>query len=488
MGPLGFLAEGNDGDVLTLDSAEELGMKWAAGGGGGGGGTWGSITGTLADQTDLQAALNARQPLNDMLTSFAGLVPAAGTEMLYAVGGGPADIRSAPVSSAALDLLAETSIADMRSYLGAAASDNLAATSAITLTGDGMSVVPFVVDGSGQNAQFAMQNNLLGGSVVVENSLLTSLRTLQWPDASGILVATASLGSGTELLMRAGPHLIGPVTGSSVSGGGLTLGGALTLGANGAASTPPLLLSGTWFTGGTATTTKPQMLVEPSGTTSTGWSTSGTGLGINAASGFTGNLLDLQIAGARAARFYPSGNGSLLTLSDRVTTHAFATLQASNVLNCVKGGDGGATRWALGQQVDSGLNSGLLVESSYIIGFTSGTVSGSSADVKLVRDGAGILAQRNSTNAQSHKVYGTYTDSSNYTRLSLAATSTTMAIAAETAGTGADDIDLALTPAGAGNVKFGTYSALGAEGPGEQTGYITIKDSAGNTRKLAVVS
>lgn len=256
---------------------------------------------------------------------------------------------------------------------------------------------------------------------------------------------------------------------------------------DGVASIPPLMLSGIWYTvGGTSTTTKPHLLIEPTGTTSTGWSTSGTGLGINAASGFTGNLLDLQIAGARAARFYPSGDGSLLTLSDRVTTtNAFATLQASNNLNCVKGGDGGATRWALGQNVDSGFNSGLLVQSSYIIGFTSGTVAGSSADVKLVRDGAGVLAQKNSTNAQTTRIYGTYTDSSNYTRLSLAATSTTMTIAAETAGTGADDIDLAFTPSGTGCVKFGTHSAIGAE---IVTGYITIKDSNGNTRKLAVVS
>jgi hypothetical protein len=40
--------------------------------------------------------------------------------------------------------------------------------------------------------------------------------------------------------------------------------------------------------------TKPQVLIEPSGTTSTNWSTSGTAIGVNGASGFTGNLLDLQ--------------------------------------------------------------------------------------------------------------------------------------------------------------------------------------------------
>jgi len=50
-----------------------------------------------------------------------------------------------------------------------------------------------------------------------------------------------------------------------------------------AASTPQEKISGTWYTGGTATTTKPQLLIEPAGTTSTGWSTNGTGIGVNAA-------------------------------------------------------------------------------------------------------------------------------------------------------------------------------------------------------------
>ena len=63
----------------------------------------------------------------------------------------------------------------------------------------------------------------------------------------------------------------------------------------GAASLPGMRLDGTWFTGGTATTTKPYLLIEPSGTTSTSWNTAGTALGINAPSGFTGNLLDIKI-------------------------------------------------------------------------------------------------------------------------------------------------------------------------------------------------
>lgn len=42
----GFLVVGTDGKVQGLGSS--------------GGGTWGSITGTLSSQTDLQTALNAR--------------------------------------------------------------------------------------------------------------------------------------------------------------------------------------------------------------------------------------------------------------------------------------------------------------------------------------------------------------------------------------------------------------------------------------------
>lgn len=74
--------------------------------------------------------------------------------------------------------------------------------------------------------------------------------------------------------------------------------GSTTITVNGAASHAALSLTGTIFTGGTATTTKPQLLVEPAGTTSTGWSTAGTLFGANAPSGFTGNLLDLQVAGS----------------------------------------------------------------------------------------------------------------------------------------------------------------------------------------------
>jgi len=77
------------------------------------------------------------------------------------------------------------------------------------------------------------------------------------------------------------------------------------------ASTPSMWLSGTGFSGGTSTTTKPTLLIEPTGTTSTGWSTSGTKLGVNAETGFVGRLMDLQVNGASKA----SITGGNLTLN-----------------------------------------------------------------------------------------------------------------------------------------------------------------------------
>ena len=99
---------------------------------------------------------------------------------------------------------------------------------------------------------------------------------------------------------------------------------------------------------------------------------------------------------------------------------------------------------------------------------------------------AGPLSIVNSTTQQIAYVYNTFTDASNYERLKLTGVAgTSVNITAETLGTGGDNLDIVLTPAGTGKVTFGTHSAIAAE---TVTGYITVKDSGGTTRKLAVVS
>lgn len=144
-----------------------------------------------------------------------------------------------------------------------------------------------------------------------------------WGAITGTLSAQTDLqtaldakvnGTGGGTIATGGFTLTVPATGTAA-----LLGTANVFSANAAASTPPLTLTGTWFTGGSATTTKPQLLIEPAGTTSTGWSTSGTGLGINAPSGFTGYLLSGQLNGA--SRFDVTSSGSIGFGTTRIEFH-----------------------------------------------------------------------------------------------------------------------------------------------------------------------
>ena len=98
---------------------------------------------------------------------------------------------------------------------------------------------------------------------------------------------------------------------------------------------------------------------------------------------------------------------------------------------------------------------GVALPAANILGW-SGSSSFSPIDLSLYRDAAGTLAQRNGANAQTSRLYSTYTDSSNYERLALEATLGNINIAAQTSGTGADDIDITLSPAGAGKVYLGS--------------------------------
>jgi hypothetical protein len=135
-----------------------------------------------------------------------------------------------------------------------------------------------------------------GGSFQTTLQLVTptAARTITFPDATGT-VALVGGSTGQLLYNNAGANA--GLSTLTTDGTDVTLAGRFISSLNGAASAPPGTFTGTWFTGGTATTTKPQVLIEPTGTTSTAWSTSGTGLGVNAVSGFVGRLLDLQING-----------------------------------------------------------------------------------------------------------------------------------------------------------------------------------------------
>lgn len=169
-----------------------------------------------------------------------------------------------------------------------------------------------------------------GNSVAVYQDVI-ALRT-----AASIQFSSTGAYSGTPdaSLSRIAPGVIGVGTGAAGSvAGKIQAAFHDALGA-GAASVSPILGSGAWFTGGSATTTKPYALIEPAGTTSNNWSTSGTGIGVNATALFAGNLLDLQVAGVSKASVTSGGN---LT--------AAGTITATNTINGTSGVSAGAAAY-----------------------------------------------------------------------------------------------------------------------------------------------
>ena len=261
----------------------------------------------------------------------------------------------------------------------------------------------------------------------------TAARTISFPDATGTVALVAG-SSGQLLYNNAGVNAGVP---SSVVGAT----GNITLSLNGATGVAPVAVTGTWFAG-----TTPQVLIQPSNVGTAGsWSASGTGIGVNAVTGFGGNLLDLQVNGTSAARIDSSGNITASNFRIGSITTRFR-------------GDGstgiyvdGATTVQLSGYSDNGVNVG-----GNSIGW--GTL-GLPPTTKLF-GGSQILEQRNAANAQTFRVYGTYTDASNHVRAALSSTSTAVTLAAETAGTGADDIPLNLTAAGTGTIKVNSVAEV----------------------------
>ena len=246
--------------------------------------------------------------------------------------------------------------------------------------------------------------------------------------------AGAPGGSSGQLQFNNGGAFGGVSTSSIDGSGNMTFSGRWINSTNGAASAPPSSLTGTWFTGGTATTTKPHLLIEPAGTTSTNWSTSGTGLGVNAPSGFTGNLLDLQVNGSSKVSVNSSG----------VFTGGISTLGLDNLI---------------GAWLRAGSSFQLSVDTAGI-GFRAGI---GAPNAYIVPEANNTLAQRNGTNAQVFRLYNTFTSATNFERLNFRWTSNEAIIDTE-AGSGGGTLR-GLKIGSAGTSLLGFYGATPAQQP-----------------------
>ena len=192
---------------------------------------------------------------------------------------------------------------------------------------------------------------------------------------------------------------------------------------NSAASAPASTLTGTWFTGGTTTTTKPHFLIEPAGATSATWSTAGTGFGVNAPSVFTGNLLDLQLNGTSQAS----------------VTSAGLVFGRTGIRTNFSGGQGFEGFWGSTFKIfDVSTTDGsakVRLDAGGLISWNSATLGVTSPDLFVLRDAANTFAQRNGTAAQASRLYNTFTTATNFERLNLRWTSNVAIIDTE-AGSG----------------------------------------------------
>lgn len=102
---------------------------------------------------------------------------------------------------------------------------------------------------------------------------------------------------------------------------------------------------------------------------------------------------------------------------------------------------------------------GLAVCGDYPLGFSPGPMQ--ATDVALRRDAANTLALRNSTSAQTFNIYNTYTDASNYERLSVGWASNILWVQPETLGTGNDYPEIRF---GGQNATSGYFSYSGSAG------------------------
>ena len=204
---------------------------------------------------------------------FTLTVPATGTAALL----GAANVFTAgqTVSGASLTLSGNQSAA------------------AWTTTGIRLIGVPgTLTDTSSSGTVAAAYTDKLGGNTIAASNATTFTNYISAyfssPTAGTNVTFTQKWGCGTDYFMAQG---------------------------NGAAGQPTALFSGTPYTAGTATSNKPAVLIEPTGTTSNAWSTSGTLLGVNAASGSTADLI---VACTNSAS---SGNGRFtVNYQGRVTT------------------------------------------------------------------------------------------------------------------------------------------------------------------------
>ena len=146
------------------------------------------------------------------------------------------------------------------------------------------------------------------------------------------------------------------------------------------------------------------------------------------------SLMDLHVGGASKFRIDTAGG-----LSFPGSSTYQQVIKFSNTYPGYFRADGAVSVASITNE--SGQNflinsAGIRLGNSGALRFTQNSAISYAADLELHRDGAGILAQRTGTNAQTFNIYNTYTDASNYERGFMKWNANTLEIGTEGSGTG----------------------------------------------------
>jgi hypothetical protein len=173
-----------------------------------------------------------------------------------------------------------------------------------------------------------------------------------------------------------------------------------------------------------------------------------TGIGLNVtdtSSSASSLLMDLQVGGE--SKFLVDKDGSFGVSTVNIRPQAsYLDIIYSDTVRAIAGVDDGAAMFKL---VDSGF-----------FGWSPNATASSTADLRLWRDAANTLAQRNGTNAQTFNLYNTYTDASNYERGALYWSSNIFFIKPQKAGTGSHRELRLGSSNNSGQIIFNTSGAI----------------------------
>jgi hypothetical protein len=178
--------------------------------------------------------------------------------------------------------------------------------------------------------------------------------------------------------------------------------------------------------------------------------TAGTSVLVNAPSGFTGNLLDLQVNGSSLTRVASSGRIEFGFSGGSSSPQICGP--SSSPFNLYLGGTNAAAQAAISSSGDGGI----ILGSTRYISWASGTLGASVTDIVIYRDTAGTLAQRNGANAQTFRVYNTYTSATNFERGSLGWSNNVFRIGTEKGSAGGTARQLELQTDGTTRVAITT--------------------------------